>query len=214
MIPKFEQMLRIGKTGIIAVIRAEAPEEALSIAEAVKKGGIDVIEITFTVPGAARVMEELHQAYPDEEILLGAGTVLDAETARLAMLAGAQYVVSPHLSHDIARLCNRYQKIYMPGCMTVTEMVWAMEEGVELIKLFPGNTFGPGYIKDLKGPLPQVQIVPTGGVSLDNVDQWMQKGAFAVGVGGQLTGGAKLGDFEQVTETARKFVKKIQDARE
>lgn len=212
MILKIEQLQRIYKTGIMAVVRAETPEAALSIVEAIKEGGIDIIEITFTVPGAVKVMEELHRTYSEEEMLLGAGTVLDAETARTAMLAGAEYIVSPNLNHEIVKLCNRYQIICIPGCMTVNEMVSALEAGADLIKLFPGNVFGPSYIKDIKGPLPHAQVVPTGGVNLDNVQQWIRNGCFAVGVGSQLTKEGR-DNLRKITETARSFVEKIQKVR-
>lgn len=210
---KHEQLQRIYDTGVIAVIRAGSPEEALKIANAVREGGVDLIEITFTVPGAIRVLESLAAAYPGGEVLLGAGTVLDAETARVALLAGAEFVVGPSLNPGVIRLCNRYRKIAMPGCMTVSEMASALELGADLIKLFPGSAFGPSFIKAVKGPLPQADIVPTGGVSLENVDQWIANGCYAVGAGGELTRGAASGDFKMVTATARQFVEKVKLAR-
>jgi len=213
MIAKYEHLLRINELGIIAVIRAETSDEAFRIIEAVKKGGIDIIEVTFTVPFAVKVMEELKQAYSEKEILLGAGTVLDSETARMALLAGAEYIVSPIMNQDVVKLCNRYQKLSIPGCMTTTEAIQAMESGAEVIKLFPGNAFDPSIIKAIRGPLPQAQIIPTGGVNLDNVDQWIKNGCFAVGVGGELTKGAKNGDYQLVTDTAKRFVDIIQEAK-
>ncbi len=213
MIPKFEHMQRIVKTGVIAVVRAESADEAIKIADAVRKGGIDLIEITFTVPGAIDVMKELAKNFSSDELLLGAGTVLDPETARAALLAGAEYIVSPYFNPEIVKLCNRYQKICMPGCMTVTEIVQAMEAGVDIVKFFPGSAFGPSIVKAIKGPLPQAQIIPTGGVSLDNVQEWIKNGCLAVGVGGELTKGAKKGDFDLVTETAKRFVQKVKEAR-
>ena len=169
MLEKVKFFGRIMNTGIIAVVRAETPVQALEIAEAVRKGGVDIIEITLTVPGAIEVIRELHRTYGADEVLLGAGTVLDSETARTAILEGAQYIVSPSFNLEVAKLCNRYQKIYMPGCMTVTEIITALEAGTDIIKFFPGNAFGPEMIKALKGPLPQADFIPTGGVSLDNV---------------------------------------------
>ncbi|MGI6097442.1 MAG: bifunctional 2-keto-4-hydroxyglutarate aldolase/2-keto-3-deoxy-6-phosphogluconate aldolase [Dethiobacteria bacterium] len=213
MIPKFEHMQRIVKTGVIAVVRAESADEAIKIADAVRKGGIDLIEITFTVPGAIDVMKELAKNFSSDELLLGAGTVLDPETARAALLAGAEYIVSPYFNPEIVKLCNRYQKICMPGCMTVTEIVQAMEAGADIVKFFPGSAFGPSIVKAIKGPLPQAQIIPTGGVSLDNVQEWIKNGCLAVGVGGELTKGAKKGDFDLVTETAKRFVQKVKEAR-
>lgn len=212
MLQKIKQINRIMRTGIIAVVRAETPDQALKIAEAVKRGGIEAIEITFTVPGALDTIKELHRTYGDE-IILGAGTVLDAETARLALLCGAEYIVGPNYSRAVARLCNRYQKIYMPGCMTVNEILTAMEEGAGVIKLFPGNAFGPSMIKALKGPLPQAEFIPTGGVSLENVHEWIGNGCLAVGVGGYLTKGAAAGDYGAITERSKKFIAKISEAR-
>lgn len=214
MIPKIVQLQRIVQTGVIAVIRATTSQQALDIATAVKKGGVDIIEITFTVPGAVRVLEELRMAFSEKDLLLGAGTVLDEETARIAMLAGAEFVVGPTFNPGVVRLCNRYQKISMPGCGSVNEIIKAMEAGADLIKVFPGSAFGPSFIKAIKGPLPQAQLIPTGGVTLDNVDQWIKNGCAAVGVGGELTKGAKENRFDLVTETAVKFVEKVNKARE
>lgn len=214
MIAKHNHLKKISDLGIMAVIRAETFDDAMKIVEAVKKGGIDIIEITFTVPGAMKVMEKLKQAYRDDELLLGAGTVLDTETARLALLAGADYVVSPTINLDVIKLCNRYQKLCIPGCMTPNEILNAMENGAEIVKLFPGNAYSPSIIKAIKGPLPQANIIPTGGVSQDNVDQWIKNGSFAVGVGGELTKGASSGDYRLVTETAQKYVEIIREVRQ
>ncbi|MCR3956610.1 MAG: bifunctional 2-keto-4-hydroxyglutarate aldolase/2-keto-3-deoxy-6-phosphogluconate aldolase [Gudongella sp.] len=213
MIQKINTLTRIWEAGIVAVVRAENREIAENTARACIAGGIPAIEITFTVPGAARAIEELRSSIPKEELIIGAGTVLDSETARIAILAGAEYIVSPGLDVDTARLCNRYQIPYMPGCMTITEMIKAMEAGADVIKVFPGSAVGPDYIKAIKGPLPQASLMPTGGVSLHNVDQWIRNGCFAVGVGGELTTGAKTGDYGKVTETAVEFVKRIKAAR-
>lgn len=214
MIPKIAQLQRIGQTGVIAVIRAETSQQALDIATAVKKGGVDIIEITFTVPGAVHVMEELKKAFSEDDLLLGAGTVLDEETARIAMLAGAEFIVGPSFNPGVVRLCNRYQKISMPGCGSVNEIIEAMEAGADVIKVFPGSIFGPSFIKAIKGPLPQAQLIPTGGVTLENVDQWIKNGCLAVGVGGELTKGAKENRLDLVTEAAANFVEKVRIARE
>ena len=146
-------------------------------------------------------------------MLLGAGTVLDSETARMAILSGANYIVSPAFNLDTAKLCNRYRVPYIPGCMTITEAITAMEAGADIIKIFPADLFGPKIIKDIKGPLPQAKMMPTGGVDVDNVDQWIKAGAVAVGAGSSLTKGAKTGDFGAITETAKKFIAKIKEAR-
>lgn len=213
MIEKYKIIERMLKGGVIAVVRAESGEQAIKIAEAVRLGGIEAIEITLTVPGAIEVIKELKRAYPNNEILIGAGTVLDPETARIALLAGAEYIVSPSFNIEVVKLCNRYQKVCMPGTMTINEIVEAMEAGADLIKVFPGSAFGPDIIKAFKGPLPQANFVPTGGVSLDNVDQWIKNGCVAVGVGGELTAGAKRNDYALVTETAKKFVEAVKKAR-
>lgn len=211
---KLETMQRIIQCGIVAVVRAENPEQALQIAEAVKAGGVEAIEITMTVPGAMEVIRELAATYRKGEILIGAGTVLDAETARLAILAGAEFLVSPSLNVDMVKMCNRYQKVSMPGAMSIREVVEVMEAGGDFVKFFPGSVFGPEVIKAIKGPLPQAPLIPTGGVSLENVAEWIKAGCEAVGVGGELTKGAKTGNYELVTETAKKFVEAIRKARQ
>ncbi|NLK22275.1 MAG: bifunctional 2-keto-4-hydroxyglutarate aldolase/2-keto-3-deoxy-6-phosphogluconate aldolase [Epulopiscium sp.] len=213
MISKIETLNKIINVGIVAVVRAENNEQAEKIAKACIEGGIPAIEITFTVPDAHKVIESLKSTFTKEELIIGAGTVLDSETARVAILSGAEYIVSPGFDMDSAKLCNRYQIPYMPGCMTITEMIRAMEAGADIIKVFPGSAYGPDIIKAIKGPLPQAVLMPTGGVSLDNVDQWIKNGCIAVGVGGELTSGAKTGNYELITETARKFIEKIKEAR-
>ena len=160
------------------------------------------------------LFRSLTEIYKDNaEVLIGAGTVLDPETARACILAGAKYIVSPSLNPDTIRLCNRYRIAVMPGVMTVKEAIEALELGVEIVKVFPGNVFGPQIISSLKGPLPQANFMPTGGVSLDNVKDWIKAGAVAVGTGGDLTRGAKTGDYKLVTETAVKFVEAVKKAR-
>lgn len=199
--------------GLVAVVRAENAEEAIRISDACLEGGCPSIELTFTVPGALNVIEALAAKYSNGEMLLGAGTVLDSETARMAILSGANYIVSPAFNLDTAKLCNRYRVPYIPGCMTITETITAMEAGADIIKIFPADLFGPKIIKDIKGPLPQAKMMPTGGVDVDNVDQWIKAGAVAVGAGSSLTKGAKTGDFGAITETAKKFIAKIKEAR-
>lgn len=210
---KVEDLKRVEETGIVAVVRAENAEKALKITEAVKKGGIDAIEITMTVPGAVDVIKQLTNEYSKDEILIGAGSVLDAETARACILAGAEYIVSPSLDEETIAMCNRYQKAVMPGAMSVTEVVKAMKYGADIVKIFPATLFGPKIIKAVKGPLPHAPLMPTGGVSLDNVKDWIKAGSLAVGVGSSLSKGAKTGDYEKVTETAKKFIKLIKEAR-
>lgn len=213
MFTHWKTIERIANTGIVAVVRASNSEEAINIAKACLAGGISAIEITFTVPMAHRVIEDLNTYFKNGEMIIGAGTVLDSETARIAILSGSQYIVSPHFDKDIALLCNTYKIPYMAGCMTIKEVKEALSYGVEVVKLFPGSAFGPSFVKAIKGPLPQAQIMPTGGVSLDNVDQWFKNGVVAVGVGGELTGGAKNGDYACITETAKAFIEKIKACR-
>jgi len=203
----------IGTSGLIAVVRATSGDQALKVAEACRQGGAAAIEITFTVPGAAQVIERLASEYAKGEILIGAGTVLDPETARIAILAGAQYVVSPCLNPEVVRLCSRYGVASMPGAMTVREVLDCLECGADVVKAFPGEVVGPAFIKAVRGPLPQARLVPTGGVGIENVAEWIKAGSFAVGVGGNLTAGAKTGDYGAVTAMTRRFVEAIAAAR-
>ncbi len=212
-IPKLKILGKIVDSGLVAIVRAGSAEEAARIAGACVEGNVAAIEITFTVPGAAAVIQHLAGTYKSGEIALGAGTVLDPETARAAILAGAQYIVSPSLNADTARLCNRYQVPYMPGAGSVRDVVEAMECGADIIKVFPGEVLGPAFVKAVRGPLPHASLMPTGGVSLENVGAWIEAGCVAVGVGGNLTAGAKRGDFQSITEIARQFIDKIRQAR-
>ncbi|MBR1811816.1 MAG: bifunctional 2-keto-4-hydroxyglutarate aldolase/2-keto-3-deoxy-6-phosphogluconate aldolase [Clostridia bacterium] len=209
-----EQILtRIQDAGIVAVVRANSVDEAERITDACIEGGVAAIELTFTVPHADKVIEGLAKKYTPDQIILGAGTVLDAATARIALLSGANYIVSPHFDPEIVKTANRYRVAVMPGIMSVTEAVQAMEAGADILKVFPAELFGPSVIKALRGPLPHAKIMPTGGVTADNVGEWIKAGAVAVGAGGALTGGAKTGDYAAITATARKFVENIKAAR-
>lgn len=207
---KIETLHKIAEKGIVAVVRAENSAEAIRISKACIAGGVPAIEVTYTVPGATEVIKALKAEIPADQLIVGAGTVLDTETARIAILAGAEYIVSPAFCEETAKLCNRYRVPYMPGCMTITEMVKAMEYGVDIVKLFPGSAFGPDFIKAVKAPLPQINIMPTGGVSIDNVDQWIKNGVIAVGAGGKLA----TGSSEDITAAAKEFVEKIRKVRE
>ncbi|MBV8904309.1 MAG: bifunctional 2-keto-4-hydroxyglutarate aldolase/2-keto-3-deoxy-6-phosphogluconate aldolase [Acidobacteriia bacterium] len=210
---KLRVLSRIVESGLVAVIRAESTDQALRIASACAEGGAAALEITFTVPRAARVIGELTKRFSPEEISVGAGTVLDPETARVALLEGAQFLVSPALNPQTARLANRYQVPYMPGAGTMYEIIEAMECGADIIKVFPGETLGPAFVKAVKGPLPQASLMPTGGVSLENAQAWIKAGCVALGVGGNLTAGAKSGDYQSITILARRFIEIIQHAR-
>ena len=211
---KLNVLTKISQCGVVAVLRADSVEEAVRMSEACIEGGILGIEITFTIQDADAVIKQLASIYSDRgDVVIGAGTVLDAATARIAILAGAQYIVSPSFDEETAKLCNLYQIPYMPGCMTITEMKRALEFGVDIVKLFPGSAFGSDFVKAVKAPLPQVNIMPTGGVDLDNVEKWIQNGCVAVGVGGNLVAPAKTGDYAQITSLAQQYVEKVQQAR-
>jgi len=211
---KLHVLSRITESGLVGIVRTENSSHASRIVEACAEGGATAVEITFTVPGAAAVIEELTNCYGGRHIALGAGTVLAPETARIAILAGAQFIVSPSLNTATARLCNRYAIPYLPGASTIREIVEAMESGVDIVKIFPGETLGPAFVKAARAPLPQASLMPTGGVSIDNAAEWIKAGSVALGVGGSLTAGAKAGDFKSITDLARRFIAAIQEARE
>lgn len=206
---KIDIIKRIMEDKLVAVIRAESKEQGIKIVDAVQKGGIKLIEVTMTVPGAVDIITSLSQEYKGKDVMIGAGTVLDSETARLCILAGAQFVVSPSFNKDTVALCNRYRIPYLPGAMTVNEIIECLEHGADIIKLFPGNLYKPETIKDFKAPLPQANFMPTGGVSVDNIAQWIKAGAVAIGVGGSLTAGAKTGDYDAITREAQRFIEAI-----
>lgn len=209
MLRKHKTIADIIQCGVVAVIRAENINEAKRISNACIQGGINSIEITYTTPSATEIIKELSEEFYNQNLIIGAGTVLDVETARIAILAGAKYIVSPSFDKETAKLCNRYAIPYIPGCMTITEITRAIEFGCDIVKLFPGSAFGPDFIKAIKGPLPQVNIMPTGGVSLENIDEWIKNGVVAVGVGGKLA----TGPSEEITKTAKAFILKIKECK-
>jgi 2-dehydro-3-deoxyphosphogluconate aldolase/(4S)-4-hydroxy-2-oxoglutarate aldolase len=190
----------------MAVIRAETPEKALEISEACYEGGVDIIEITYSVPHASDVIYELDKKMNDK-ILLGAGTVLDSETAKNAIEAGARFIVSPTFSKRSRTLCSRYRVLYIPGIMTPNEAQKALENGCSVMKLFPAKFLGPSYIKAIKGPLPQIDIIPTGGINKDNAKEWIKAGAIAIGIGSSLVKGTK----DQIKRNAKEFMKIISE---
>lgn len=193
---------------LFAVIRGNSAEEATEISEAVYEGGIKNIEVTFTTPQADESIKVLAKKYADTDMVVGAGTVMDAITARIAIIAGADFIVSPNLVPEISTVCNTYGVPYLPGCGTVTEVAEAMATGVEVVKVFPGGILGPAFIKNVHGPIPHVEMMPSGGVSLDNMDTWMDNGAWAVGIGSALTKDMKEKGIESVSENAKAFVDK------
>lgn len=207
---KSEVIIEIRKQKIVAVIRGSSYEEGLQISKACIDGGIGAIEMAYTNAAASTIITALNEEYEDDPtVCIGAGTVLDAPTARMAILAGAKYIVSPSFDHDTAVVCNRYGVPYIPGCMTITEIVKAMEAGSEIVKLFPGSAFGTKYISAVRSPLPQVSLMVTGGVNLDNVQDWLKAGVDAVGVGGELNKLGAQGRFEEIKTTAAAYVAKV-----
>ena len=212
---KVEILKNIEAAGVIAVVRGDSPEQATKTSEAAMNGGVKGIELTFTVPHADQVIAKLSEKFADTNAVIGAGTVLDTTTARLAIMAGAQFIVAPTFDPDVARLCNLYEIPYIPGCMSVTEMQTAMQYGSSLVKMFPGNILTPKMIGDVKAPFPQISIMPSGGVNLDNLKDWFAAGATVVGAGGNLVGPGDKGDFDTVTENAKKYMaefKRIKNA--
>lgn len=200
--------------GVVAVVRGESKEVGVSIAKACIEGGVKAIEVTYTNKFANDIIKELAEEFiNNEEIIIGAGTVLDTETARASMLAGAKYIVSPSFSPETAKICNRYKVPYIPGVMTINEIVSAHEVGVDIIKLFPGSAFGQSYIKAIKGPLPYTNIMVTGGVNLDNLDSWIKAGVDAVGIGGELNKLGEEGKFDEITSICKSYIEKLKEAR-
>lgn len=210
---KREILARLEDCGVVAVVRAESAEQAFKIADACMAGGVKGMEITYTVPGASDVIKALAEKYTPDQMVVGAGTVLDPETARAAIMAGANYIVSPCLNVETVKLCLRYQVACMAGAMTIKEAVDCMEAGSDIVKIFPGNAFGPKIIKAIHGPIPQMKMMPTGGVNAENCGEWIKAGAVAVGAGGDLTAGAKTGDYAKITEIAKKMVAEVKAAR-
>ncbi len=215
MSTKAENLGSMKAGGVVAVLRADRPDALVEVAQAIGRGGIGAIEITMTTPGALDVIGECANRLGGE-FLLGAGTVLDPETARAAILAGAEYIVTPTLNPDVITLCRRYDKIVIPGALTPTEILTAWECGADIVKVFPASAVGPRYFKDVKGPLPQIDLMPTGGVDLENAGDFIRAGACAIAVGGNLVDKAAVaaGDWQVLTDTARKYVDAVWTARQ
>jgi len=200
--------------GLVPVLRADSVDKALALAEAIAAGGVTVLEITMTVPGAMQVMRKLAETRPD--ILIGAGTVLDPETARMCILEGAQFVVSPALNVKTIEMCHRYSIAVLPGALTPTEIVTAWQAGADVVKVFPASAMGgASYLKSIKAPLPQVELIPTGGVSLGTAEDFLKAGAFALGVGADLVDHKAMteGRAHTITETARKYLEIVRKFR-
>ncbi len=206
---------RILDGGIVAVVRSESAESLVKVVEALREGSVTAAEITFTVPDAVEVIRQVRRQMGDS-IILGAGTVLDPETARAALLAGAEYIVAPIVNVDVIRLCRRYDKAVMPGAFTPTEVLAAWEAGADVVKVFPADVGGPAYLKALRGPLPQVRLMPTGGVDLNTAEAFLKAGACCLGVGGSLVEPKAIaaGDFNRIRDLASQFAAVVRRARE
>jgi 2-dehydro-3-deoxyphosphogluconate aldolase/(4S)-4-hydroxy-2-oxoglutarate aldolase len=204
----------IEASGVVAVIRLQDARKARAVVDALAEGGVRALELTMTVPGAVRLIEEIAPAL-GKDFLIGAGTVLDPETARAVILAGAWFVVGPVYNEAVVRLCHRYDVPAMPGCFTPTEILTAWEAGADIVKVFPATPLGPSFFRDVRGPLPQVRLMPTGGVSLANAGEWIKAGAVAIGVGTALVDSAAVaeGRFAAITERARQFIAAVAAAR-
>ena len=200
--------------GVVAIVRVASAQEAVEVCGAIAKGGVKPIEITMTVPGAIDAIKELKGTMEDN-VLLGAGTVLDPETARAVILAGAEFVVCPTLNLEVIKVCRRYSKIVIPGAFTPTEILTAWETGADIVKVFPATVGGPGYLRDIKGPLPQIRLMPTGGVNVENTPDFIRAGAVAVAAGTSLVDKKAVseGKYDIITENAKKFVEAVRLAR-
>src|SRR5262245_18731207 len=211
---KEDQLYRVLDCGIVAVVRSPDSQQLMEAARALADGGVTVVKITMTVPNALDVLRQVRTELGDR-LLLGAGTILDAETARAALLAGAEYIVAPTVNLDVIRLCQRYDKLVMPGAFTPTEILSAWEAGADIVKVFPADVVGPAFFKAMRGPLPQIRLMPTGGVDLTTAAAFLKAGACCLGVGGQLVEPRTIAErnFDRIRELARKYVSIVQEIR-
>ena len=209
-----QNFVRMVDGGVVAVMRASSSTELLDVAKALCEGGVTTIEVTMTTPNALEVVQQVKNSLGDK-VLMGVGTVLDPETARAAIITGAEFVVSPVVNPDMIRVCRRYGTVVVPGAFTPTEVLHAWDSGADVVKVFPTSSVGPQYIKDLKGPFPQIPLIPTGGVTVETTGAFIKAGACAVGAGSQLVDkkAASEGKWEIIAETARKMVYAVKEAR-
>lgn len=211
---KINTLKALKDCGVVAVVRGDSKEVGVEISKACVKGGVKAIEVAYTNKFANDIIREVSEIYAgQDDVVIGAGTVLDAETARSAMLAGAKYIVSPAFDAETAKICNRYKVPYLPGVMTINEIISAHEAGVDFVKLFPGSAFGQGYVKAIKGPLPYANIMVTGGVNVDNLDSWIKAGVDTVGIGGELNKLGEEGKFDEITSICEGYIAKLNEAR-
>ncbi len=208
------QLRNILDCGIIAIVRSPDSQQLAEVVRALAEGGVTTAEITMTVPDALGVLRQVRKALGNR-VLLGAGTILDAETARAALLAGAEYLVTPTLNLDVIRLCLRYGKLVMPGAFTPTEILTAWEAGADIVKVFPAEVVGPAFFRAMRGPLPQVRLMPTGGVDVNTADEFLRAGACCLGIGTQLVDPRAVAekDFDRIRDLARQYVSIVQAAR-
>lgn len=211
---KVKTLNQVVENGVVAVIRGKSKAQGLGICKASVAGDLKSLEVAYTTPKASEIIAELKEFYAeDPTVVVGAGTVLDMVTARSAIESGADFIVSPAFDAEVATMCNLYQIPYMPGCMTITEITTALKAGVDIIKVFPGDIVGSRFIKDVKGPLPYVNLMPTGGVNLDNMAEWFANGVISVGIGSDLTRGLTGDNFEVVTSNAQAYMAKLREIR-
>src|SRR5205085_5616018 len=211
---KEEQLRQVLDCGVVAVVRSPDSQQLVDVTRALADGGVTVVEITMSVPNALDVLRQVRQALGDR-VLLGAGTVLDPETARAVLLAGAEYIVAPTVNLDVIRLCRRYDKLVMPGAFTPTEILTAWEAGADIVKVFPAEVVGPAYFKALRGPLPQIRLMPTGGVDLTTAAAFLKAGACCLGVGSQLVEPDAVArrDFARIRDLAKQYVAIVKQTR-
>ena len=212
---KEHDLKRVLDSGIVAVVRSPDSAQLVEVARALADGGVTTIEITMTVPNALDVLRQVRQALGDR-LLLGAGTILDPETARAALLAGAEYLVAPTINLDVIRLCQRYDKLIMPGAFTPTEILTAWEAGADIVKVFPADVVGPAFFKAVRAPLPQVKLMPTGGVDLNTAADFLKAGACCLGIGGQLVEPKAVAErnFDRIRDLARQYVAIVKQFRQ
>jgi 2-dehydro-3-deoxyphosphogluconate aldolase / (4S)-4-hydroxy-2-oxoglutarate aldolase len=210
-----QTVAEVERAGIVAVIRIKEPEKLRAVVDAISEGGIRALEITMTVPGAVELIRQLAPTLPSG-FIFGAGTVVDAETAHRVVDAGAQFIVSPVFRRAVIEACQARDVASMPGCFTPTEILDAWDAGADVVKVFPATTLGPGYLKDIHGPLPHVKLMPTGGVTLDNAGDWIRAGAVAVGVGTSLLDAKAIAasDFKQLRANAERIVANVRAAQQ
>jgi 2-dehydro-3-deoxyphosphogluconate aldolase/(4S)-4-hydroxy-2-oxoglutarate aldolase len=212
---KENQLRHILDSGIVAVVRSPDSQQLVEVVRALADGGVTVVEITMTVPNALDVLRQVRQELSDR-VLLGAGTILDPETARAALLAGAEYLVAPTINLDVIRLCQRYSKLVMPGALTPTEILTAWEAGADIVKVFPAEIVGPAFFKAMRGPLPQIRLMPTGGVDLNTAADFLRAGACCLGLGSQLVEPRTVAarDFDRIRSLASQYVSIVKSVRE